>query len=171
MGYDQAVRLAIYHFHKTGLPDEARRYLVDLFARSRLSNTVRLDTSEANLDAYLQWHSESGAITADHKVRILLDLGGYLQLSGEVARIDIIESGYRAVLLGATDQQFREQLRMPLLQRAIATTYVRPVELIGVGMQALDGSGLAIRCFSPRQIRAAEAEFTQLGETLRLSVP
>jgi hypothetical protein len=76
-------------------------------------------------------------------------------------------NGYRGVLLGVPPRGWRDQLRMPLLQRALCIHYARPVEEIEVGIQEPDGSGLNVTRFSPKRMREAEREFLALGEEIK----
>ena len=167
LGYSQVLQLAIHLYHKDGSAANARQHLSTLMARADFRNAVRVDLTEASLDSYIDWHSASGTITADHRVRLLLDIQGYLALSGEVSRVDITPEGYRGVLLGVPPRGWRDQLRMPLLQRALSRKYGRPLNELSIGVQELDGSGLAITNFSLRRITEAEREFLDLGQQVR----
>src|SRR5579862_2838172 len=120
--------------------------------RANFRNAVGVDLTEAGLDSYINWHQTYGNITADDRVRISLDVQGYLALSGEVSRVDITSEGYRGILLDVPPRGWQDQLRMPLLQRALARLYGRPLNEVSIGVQDLDGSGMAITRFSSRRI-------------------
>ncbi len=106
-------------------------------------------------------------IVADSKVRINLDVGGFLVLGGEISRLDITDPGYRAVILGDIPAGWRQHLRLPLIQRAVAMKYGRPVLEIAVAMQNLDGTGLDSLSFSESETSQAEHELRALGESVR----
>lgn len=167
MSYKQALKYAIGKYHKTTSPIDARQHLKRLIANGDLKTRSRIDEVELALDLYMKWHQDSDISTADSNTPILLDVGGYLELSGLISRVDVTEHGYRGVLLGVTDSNWKDQLRMPLIQRALAEKYVRPVQDIMVGIQAIDGSSLEVVTFSPLQIREAEREFRDLGERIK----
>ncbi|MGI9074282.1 MAG: hypothetical protein ACR2JB_23880 [Bryobacteraceae bacterium] len=167
LGYAQVLQLAIHRYHKDQAADAARQHMSTLIARADFRDPIRVDLTEASLDSYIDWHGSSSTITADHRVRLSLDLRGYLALSGELSRVDITPEGYRGILLGVPPRGWRDQLRMPLLQRALATKYGRPVNEISVGIQDLDGSGLAVTSFSSRRIAEAERGFLDLGNQIR----
>ncbi len=167
LGYERALRLAIQRYHRENSADRARQHLRDLIGRHKFQNTERVDEILLSLDSYITWCVDSATITADSGVRLGLNPQGYLTLVGEIPRLDITTDGYRGVLLGTSPTGWRNQLRMPLLQRAIAIKYGRPVDEIGIGIQDLDGSGLQVAIFSMGQIRTAEREFLDLGERVR----
>jgi hypothetical protein len=167
LGYAQVLQLAIQRYHKDDSVAGARQHLATLMARANFQNAVRVSLTETSLDSYIDWHSTSGTVTADHRVRLLLDFQGYLVLSGEVSRVDITPEGYRGILLGVPPRGWRDQLRMPLLQRALSRKYARPLNEIWIGVQDLDGSGLEIARFASRRITEAEREFLDLGQRVR----
>jgi hypothetical protein len=166
LGYAQVLQLAVHKYHKDGAT-AARQHLTALVARAQLRDSIRVDLTTASLDSYIDWYTGSGTITVDDRVRLFLDIQGYLSLAGEVSRVDITPEGYRGVLLGTAPRGWKDQLRMPLLQVALAATFGRPSSEIWVGIQELDGSGLAVATFSSRRIAEAEREFLALGEQVR----
>lgn len=167
MSYKRALKYAIGKYHKTTSSIDARQHLKRLIANSDLKNRSRIDEVELALDLYMKWHQDSDISTADSNTPILLDVGGYLELSGLVSRVDVTEDNYQGVLLGVTDSNWKDQLRMPLIQRALAEKYFRPIQDIVVGVQAIDGSSLEVVTFSPSQILEAEREFKDLGERIK----
>jgi hypothetical protein len=56
---------------------------------------------------------------------------------------------------------------MPLIQTAIALMYGRPSDETEVGFQQLNGSKIATRLYSERQIRRAQYKFMALGRIVR----
>lgn len=166
-GYNQALVHAIHKYHRSAEDgDLARRYLQDLIDKN-FTNEVRSEQIQDWLDSYIKWHRGSGTLVADTKFRIKLNLGVLLELRGEVHRLDVLPSGgYRAILLGDYPQNWRNQLRMSLLQRAVANRYGRPVQDIAVGVQHLDGSGLLVRSYSQSEISRAENDFRNLSTTI-----
>lgn len=170
MGYERGLLLAIYSFHKQNSADDARQYLQDLVSRNHFTNAVRVSQIEAMLDLYLTWAAASHVVTVATKTRILLQVGGYLELAGEVSRVDVVGSGYRAILLKNPPPGWEGELRMPLLQDVIASKFNRPVAEVEVGFQNLDGSGLETIQFNSAQIQPARREFLRLGRrVLRFS--
>lgn len=154
-GYAGMTKLAIYKYHATGDADAAREHLRALLGR--FANEGKKLGAEYQLDAYIEWAEREGLIVADRKVRLEFDLGSGILLGGEVSRVDIdLAGGYRAVLLGAPDPDWRTELRTPLLQRAVARHFDRDEAEVTVGVQDLDGSSLQAVQFSRVEIDAAE---------------
>src|SRR5208337_997217 len=82
---------------------------------------------------------------------------------GEMHRLDVLPNGYRALLLGQYPRDWETQMRMPLLQSAVARRYGRPIDHIAVGVQHLDGSGLTAKKYSQAEIAAAESDFRNIS--------
>lgn len=83
------------------------------------------------------------------------------------SRIELVRGGYRAVLLCEPPRNWKQQLRMPLIQSAIAQKYGVPVQEFEVGTQCLDGSGLTTARFFKRELNEAKEESRKLGEMVK----
>lgn len=70
------------------------------------------------------------------------------------------------MLLGPAGPSWQAELRMPMIQDAIALRFARPLTDVSVAVQDLDGTGLAVENFSPDQVAAARAQFRQLGKVV-----
>jgi len=115
-----------------------------------------LDALET-FDRYLLWFEQSGPTMGDVRIRLNFELTPNVALGGEISRIDYVEEGYRAVLLGPPQTNWSAQIRMPLIQHALASSYGSPDQEFQVGVQALDGSQLAVVRFNPEEIGNALA--------------
>jgi hypothetical protein len=165
MGYERVLRLSVFHFHKT-TAEAARDYLTDMIKKHQLKNTTRVSEIENGLEAYIKWTISERLKVAGTHVRISLALG-FLELRGEIGRVDVTDSGYRGVLLSEAVPNWQAQLRMPLIQAAIASLYGRPTERTEVGFQELDGSNLQTVIYASRQITTAQEKFRALGRLMR----
>jgi hypothetical protein len=161
MGYDRVLRLSIFRFHGTS-DVEARDYMARMIRRHNLSNVSRIEEAEISLNRYITWATHERLKVADTGVNIVYRLG-FLELRGEIGRVDVTDSGYRAVLLGKAPQDWERQLRMPLIQAAIAQMYGRPQEKTEVGFQRLDASKLVTKLYSELEIQKARRKFMALG--------
>ena len=165
MGYERVLRLSIFHFHHT--PSVAARdYLARMIRRHHLGNVGRISEIEISLDRYITWATQERLKVAATKVNIAYELG-LLELRGEIGCVDVTDWGYRAVVLGKVPQDWEKQLRMPLLQAAVAQMFGRPQDKTEVGFQELDASRLAVRLYTDREIQRAQREFTALGRIVR----
>jgi hypothetical protein len=165
MGYARALQLAILQYHR-GSAQNAEQYLDRLVKKHNFKDARRVHKMSSDLNAYIRWSVLEHLKVVDFKAKISLPLG-FLELRGEVGRIDVTKRGYRAVLFGEPSPTWRQQVRMPLIQLAIAQMYARPAEDVAVGFQELDGSNLQTTVFTAGQISAAQRRFRTLGETLR----
>jgi len=165
MGYERVLRLSIFHFHKSSGP-AARDYMAEKIRKHNLRNVGRINEIEISLDRYLRWATGERLKVADTKVNLAHQMG-FLELRGEIGRVDVTSTGYRAVLLGKVPDGWEQQLRMPLIQVAVALMYGRPQDKTEVGFQELDASNLATRIYSERQIQRAQRKFMTLGRIMR----
>lgn len=158
-------KLAIYRYHATGDADMARGHLRALLGR--FGDLGKKLSAEYQLDSYIEWAEREALIVADRKVRLEFDLGSEVLLGGEVSRVDVVlAGGYRAVLLGSFDEGWRDELRTPLLQRAVARHFARNEGEVSVGVQALDGSDLQAVQYTESEIDAAEVQARALAAQL-----
>jgi hypothetical protein len=169
-GYGQALLNAIHRYHRTDSARVARSHLRQMIDRN-FTNEKRIDDLEADFESYIRWHRRSGIIVAESNIRLLYSIGGFLDLSGLISRLDITKIGYRAIVLGARRANWRTELRMPLIQSAIALKYGRPVDEVAVGVQDPDGTTLEEEVYTSEQITGAQQEFQRLGEGVRPLTP
>lgn len=160
--YDGILKHGIHRFHRAKDSANARRHIQSLFSRSNLKKTSRIDDVYERFNGYVLWHQANAVITCDSRPRLDLRIGQWT-FGGEVGRVDLIASGYRGVLLGSYPQDWGDQLRMPLIQKALAIRYKRPLQQIQVAIQELDGSGLEAVSFSATDVALAESDFLNLA--------
>jgi hypothetical protein len=165
MGYERVLRLSIGRFHKSS-SSAARDYMAEMIRKHNLRNVSKINEIEISLDRYVKWATGEGLKVADTKVNLTYQMG-FLELRGEIGRVDVTSTGYRAVLLGKVPDGWEQQLRMPLIQDAVALMYGRPQNKMEVGFQELDASNLATRIYSERQIQKAQHKFMALGRIVR----
>jgi hypothetical protein len=124
-----------------------------------LNNTRRIDEVTATLDSYVDWVEQHDPLVADVMIRVELNLGSGLVLGGEVSRVDINRrGGYSAILLDAPPTGWRDQLRTPLLQSALARRYRRDEADIAVGFQDPRGGRPIVATYSARDLSKATEE-------------
>jgi hypothetical protein len=166
VGYDRVLLLAIYRFHKTNSEVDATKYLMAAIKRQDFKDQIRVGAVEKKFEAYLKWIKASSVSVADSRVRMSFDCG-FVRLMGEIARLDITESTYRAVLLTSQiPADWESQLRMPLIQLAISQQYGRPLKEVEVGIQKFDGSQLQSKSFSSRVVNDAKVTLEKLAKEL-----
>ena len=165
MGYDRVLRLSIFRFHQASA-QVARHYMAQMVRRHRFKDAGRVRKIEASLDRYIAWASAEGLRVADTSVNIACEIG-FLELRGQVSRIDVTATGYRAVLLGKVPADWHSQLRMPLIQLAVASMYGRRQDRTEVGFQNLDASNLVTSLYTEQQVERARRRFMALGRIVR----
>jgi hypothetical protein len=170
IGYNRALLFGIYNFHKTKQATIARQYLSDLIQSRGFKDLARIEEIELAFESYVHWCEAENVAVADSRVLVRLD-SGYLSLVGEVSRVDVAPDSYRAVLLGPFQPNWRNELRMPLLQKAIGEKFSRPISEVSVGVQQLDGSDLQVHSYSRARLAKAEMGFKKLSHKLLRYAP
>jgi len=166
MGYNRALLLSIYNYHRTRQASIARQYLHEIIQRHEFKDLARIGDVEIAFEAYVLWcETENLAVADSH---ILIRFGsGFLTLVGEVSRVDVTAEYYRAVLLGPFTPDWQRQLRMPLIQKAVSEKFARPIEEVAVAVQQLDGSNLQVRSYSKALLTRSERRFVQLSQQMQ----
>ena len=164
IGYDQATRLAIYRYHKTSNALEARTYLAQMFDRLELKNQTRREQALDNLRGYVRWRKASDLVFVQDRLRIALDLRHGVIIGGEIPVINLDPEAdtYLAVILGETAPNWKSQLRMPLLQAAVADRLSRQRGDVYLGIQGLDGGDLQLHQFSGAEIQGSLDDVSDL---------
>ena len=167
-GYDGVTKLAIYKWHATGSASQAQRHLTHLLSRYRFTNARLVNRAITKLELYIEWCVSESPAVSNWKFRLTFNLGHNFELGGEVSRIDvnIVSGGYKGILLGDRPEDWRHQLRFPLIQRALAHQLQRPESEISVGFQNIDGTQLELFSFPGLMLDEAEHRARQLAITL-----
>jgi hypothetical protein len=165
MGYDRVLRLSISRFHHASA-QVARDYMAQMVRRHHFKDASRVREIEFSLERYIAWASAEVLRVADTNVKIACEIG-FLELRGLVGRIDVTATGYRAVLLGEVPADWHSQLRMPLIQLAVASMYGRRQDRTEVGFQNLDASNLVTSLYTEQQVERARRRFMALGRIVR----
>lgn len=167
-GYDRVTKQAIYKYHSTGSLAISRQHLARLLSSYKLTSHVRAEQCEDRLEQYVAWFEAEQPVVAKCKHNIILDIGNDWFISGEVSRIDYLGAGcdYRGILLESSSEVWIGDLRMPLLQRALANSFQRREEEFCVGLQGLDGVVFDVKSFSSAEIDDAMVAVRGVAETL-----
>lgn len=166
-GYKTAIKLAIFYYHRTASHKAAQEKLEEYL--QNFVDAQRKQWARDTLDNYVVAFGKSDWLVADTKLRLWLELGHTVVMSGEMSRIDIHpQSGrYQALLLSADiDGGWTNELRWPLMQLAVSEKYSRAVEEVSVGLQTLDGATIDTKCFSKSKISKCMSEAADLAETI-----
>jgi hypothetical protein len=169
-GGPSAVRFwqyAVYALHSGLSAQEAgdkfeqmcRRSFEDGAAQER-----RIERFRRALQVYYDDFSRLNHTVIRTGVRLSLELGPGVNMTGELGRLDLTQDGYAAFLLVKTrPATWNAELRMPLLQAACARRLGVPEELVEVGIYALDTEAHEWRRFSSAEIAEATSEAAQVA--------
>ena len=163
-GYDFCLREGICRFHRDGDIKAAKEYTRKRIQSHRLNNETRIQNTLMRFDAYMNWFQNEGVTTIGSRIRLNFRIDREVILTGLIPRIDMTPQGYRAILLEDIPLGWKEELRMPLIQRGLAHAYYRPENKFVVGIQELDASDLVEVSYSKTAIDEAERIVRQLAE-------
>jgi len=171
--YASALRNAIYRYHSTGDREDAAEYLEATIQKSKkLRSTKRRSETIDQLDWYVEQHAALGWPTFDTRVRISIPVppraAVSLTCTGEVGRIDMVpRGGYAAWLFASSVRpEWRYELRLPLLQVALAATLGVPNNEIQVGIYDFYARVVLSTTYPDSAIRAARRRFNRLVSNL-----
>lgn len=155
-GYNEILLNGIFQFHKKQDYEVAREYIDMRLERNRLQNKGRIEDLLQSFDEYVLWFNKEQPTVADVRYRLSYELGYGIALGGTVSRIDLTSTGYRAVLLGHIPRDWQGELRMPMLQRALAQAFGRRERQFAIGWQELNGTNLQATIYDSSAIDDAE---------------
>lgn len=154
----RALQFSTYKVHSEGL-DQAIKHLERLYARN-FKRPEGLSPLVDRLRAYDANYRALGTMVVETNVRIELAVTSADALIGEVARIDLdpISGGSRLWLLAQSTDEWRSQLRMPLLQRWLSGRLGAPDSDVTVGFYFFDAGRYESESFTSEAIDAAIEE-------------
>ena len=169
-GYRQALNECHLRIYRSGVLKTAESKLEELIQRN-FANAKRSDAIRRELVDHANWVSKAGVIIADSNVTLNYPTKGFWHFGGIVARVDITQNGYRAVLFVSYDNSWKNQLRMSLIQLAIAEQSGRTPAEVRVGLHDLDGNQTTDGAFPSSKRQAALSEFLSIGTVVQSILP
>lgn len=163
-------RLALMEYHKSNLIAAAISYFETSFDAHRKETKANEETRDEFIN-YLTRYDESyndlGVSTFKAFARIAIPLNRQVLLSGEVLRIDIIpQGGYSTYILEKESREWRNELRMPLIQGFLSNELnCRPGEM-RVGMYFYQSGIHLSTTYASKEIRRAVEEASEIADIL-----
>jgi hypothetical protein len=164
----RTLHFAAWRFHKGKRPDEVLEHFEAMFRR----NFTRLEVLPAlkeQLGDYMREIEASHTVVIEAPVRrVQIAMLEEDVITGELSRLDLADNGkYAAWVFMEVPQGWRGELRMPLLQGAVADRLGVDPLLVSVGIYSFNLRSYETTVFSRQQIRQASLEASRL--TRRLS--
>jgi hypothetical protein len=159
----RTVHFAAWRFHKGIRPDVALEQFESMFRR----NFTRLDVLpilKEQLRDYMRELEASDTVVIEAPVRrVQIPMPDENVITGEVSRLDLADNGrYAAWVFMELPQGWRGELRMPLLQGAVADRLGVDPLLVSVGTYSFKLRSYETSVFSRQQIRQASLEASRL---------
>src|SRR5437016_4876990 len=125
LGYDQVLLLGIYRFHSRGVTLEGEEWIEALFQKhsGRLTAESRREGVRERYRRYVDWVVREGVTVVERRIILNGDVQEFLTLGGFLHRVDATPTGVRGVILADYRPVWRSELRIPLIQIAIANRY------------------------------------------------
>jgi hypothetical protein len=170
--YFNSLRNAIFNFHKPQwTAAQAESYL-----ENRLVNTANAPRKAEVLEQfhwYLEQYRALGWGTALTRLNLNISAPPWdpadLALSGQLARVDLVPSGGYAgwIFVSGTARGWRQELRMPILQEALAGEMNVTTDAVIIGVYAFQDRSVEHTSYSATEIREARASLESLLQKLR----
>jgi hypothetical protein len=164
-GYNTIVKNNIYKYHNAAREnaEEVRSNILQQLTKRNFRDASKTQLAMGKFNAYVDWYLASGTVVFDTRHRLNYTVVEDIVFSGLICRLDIVPEGYRAILLNDVSATWQQELRMPLIQRAVALATKRPESETVVGVQNLNGSNLQTTSYSSSDIDRAETTFVNLS--------
>lgn len=170
--YFNALRNAIFNFHKPQwTASQAENYLQERLAGA--ANAARRDEVLDQLRWYVEEYEARGWATFLTRLTVDVPLPDSapadLAVSGQIARVDLVPSGEYAgwLLLSGDGRGWRQELRMPLYQEALARKMNVPVDETILGVYAFRNRSVEYTRYSVAEVKAAHLSLEQVIHRLR----
>ncbi len=118
-------------------------------------------------ESYVSWHIKENITVIECRIRMELDIGRFIEVGGEISRVDLLPDRYRGTLLSTSSIPFSDELRFPLIQLYLSIRYQRPLSECSIALQSLNGSGLSETSFDQGTIDEAVDELGRIGEIVK----
>jgi hypothetical protein len=145
----------------------ARDYLIDMYRRNFVRPEELLKLLD-ELGRYAAAYRATGNTIIKLRTRISITIDADFELTGEIPRLDLVPNGGYAVwLFSRNTNQWREELRMPIIQLYFARTLGVAVSGVSVGFYFFTAARYESYRYPQTQIDAAMRECRRLGVVLR----
>jgi len=165
-GFANAIRDAIHRFHTSGDSLASRSYLIGQLGRFR--NQRRIAETIDSFDWYVVASQQQGWPCFKSRLKIKLAVpervGHLIECTGQIDRVDIVPTGgFAGWLIKNTELDgWSAQLRMPLMQKAIASELAVDISEVSIGIYSLKDNDCEFRRFSRQSISEAERQLDSL---------
>jgi len=165
---------AMRQFHEGKTKKEALQFFDDK-CNDKLSHQAhfqgRLTHYKNVLADYCDTFAAQGCQFVEAAKRVSLVLGNHT-LRGKIERFDIrLPAGYRATATQLHETDWENELRWPLLQKAISQEYGCSTAEVEVGVFCFENGKYEYRIYTDEEIATAEAETETVLTQVEINVP
>lgn len=151
--------------------DKAAEYLQDtILSNFKVNdrNERRLDELVDGLYQYATAFASLGNVAVEVLKPISVVVGPTLTISGEITRLDLVPNGGYAVFVLSRDkgEEWRRQIRFPLIQAHFAVKLNCPLKDVAVGVYSVPNGEHELHRFSVSRVSSAQAEIAKLAARL-----
>jgi hypothetical protein len=131
-------------------------------------NERRLDELADSLHEYAAAFRSLGHVAVEVLKPMNMVINPKLTITGEITRLDLVPSGGYAAFVLSREQgeEWRQQIRFPLLQAYFAKKLNSSLKDVAVGIYSLPDGAHELHRFSPARVGTAQAEIATLAKRL-----
>jgi len=161
-GYNALLQTTILQYHREHLAEQQALDRMTNKFHQRFKAQKGLDEIARQFAEYVAEYSaqEYLATITHQRLRLLLpeDISASFEVTGKVPRLDTTSNGYAAWLFSKTHGDWKQELRMPLIQAAIAADLGTDMEEVTVGVYCFEDGAHTAYCFTETDCAVATAE-------------
>jgi hypothetical protein len=163
-------RDAVLRWHTSGNSPLVIRSGLENTLEARFKNQQRIAETLDRFDTYVEHYSGSGLrnqrVRMDVVVPITLGLSDRFVVSGEVTRLDRAGYRYVACLIASKEAEWKTELRMPLIQDAVAKKLNLDDDEVSVAVYCFGEGTYDEFAYSDAEIQAAYGELAQILQAI-----
>ncbi len=162
--YATALRLSVFYFHKEQQNQfEAHQYLQNTCERN-FKNAKRIENLHICLDNYISSFDALNHTVITTKYRLNATIFQNLILGGEISRIDLelYAPKYYAYIFTHSDDDWKYQLRMPIIQYALSKEFNCSTKDINIGICDFSTFDHKSKSYAKSEINNAKNELLEL---------
>ena len=161
-GYNALLQATILQYHRESLTaDQARERMTHKY-HQRFTTPKGLEEITRCFGEYLdEYAAQNNLATITHqrlRLQLPADIAPSFEVTGKLPRLDTTSDGYAAWLFSKSHAEWQQELRMPLIQAAVAADLGTDMDEVTVGVYCFEDGRHTAHQFTEADSASAGAE-------------